>query len=235
MLSSAMPEVRAFLRDYPLMALRPSTGTDLVLKGRFSFYAQALDCGAITDSFALTIRVPQNFPRELPMIIETGGRIPRVADFHVNSTDGSLCLGSPLRQMSALSEHPTLVGFAETLLVPYLFAISRKLQSGGKLVFGELAHGAPGSLADYAEMLCLKDPTRALDALKLLGIRKRLANKRLCPCGCKIRLGRCSFNRRLAHLRRMASRSWFRKQYVAARPALGRPAAKASNLRGQAT
>ena len=234
MLASGMPEVRAFLRDYPLMALRPSAGKHLVLKGRFSFRARAANGDEISDSFALTIFVPKNFPKELPVVMETGGRIPREADFHVNTSDGTLCLGSPLRLLVALSKSPTLVGFSETLLVPYLFAISRKLQSGGNLVFGELAHGTVGALADYAEMFGLKDSTQVFDVLTLLGMKKRLANKRACPCGCNLRLGKCGFNRRVAQIRRLASRSWFKKHYTDAYPAGRRMAGSSPNLRGPA-
>ena len=200
-----------FLRDYPLMAIRPSGGNDLVLKGRFDFRANAGTQGEITDSFVLTIRIPRDFPKCLPTVVETGGRIPRTGTFHVNA-DGTLCLGSPLRLLLQLAKNPTLPGFADLCLVPYLFAISHKLQHGGALLFDELAHGSPGMLADYVELFGLKNSAQAKSALTALGMKKRIANKRLCPCGCGIRLGKCKFNRRLAEFRVLAPRSWYKKQ-----------------------
>lgn len=193
------------------MAIRPSTGAGLRLRGKFAFSADHPLHGEVTDNFSLQIEIPVGFPRELPRVIETGGRIPRHGDFHVNA-DGSLCLGSHLRLLITISEAPTLPGFASRCLIPYLYAISLKLKSGGKLAFGELAHYGPGMLQDYAQLFSLPTVDQVRYALELLGKRKRIANKCPCPCGCGHRLGRCRFHYRLLRFRRIASRSWFRRQ-----------------------
>jgi hypothetical protein len=214
MSANGTPGLREFLRDYPLMALRPSADEHLRLKGRFVFLAHHAKEGEISDSFALQIDVPKAFPKDLPKVIETDGRIPRTGDFHIYS-DGTLCLGSPISVLLKLSKSPTLFGFAENCLVPYLFAISRKLKSGGPLPFGELDHGSKGMLADYAQLFKLKLPEQARYAIQLLGMKKRCANKLPCPCGCSTRLGRCKFNARLQEFRALASRKWFRMEHQA--------------------
>lgn len=203
--------LREFLRDYPQMAVRPSGGQDLRLKGQFVFAAHHPTEGDVQDCFVLEISVPAAFPRDLPKVTETGGRIPRTGDYHVNP-DGSLCLGSPLGLLLKISTAPSLPGFAEKCLVPYLFAIVRKLKSGGPMLFGELGHGATGLFLDYAYLFRLRTSEQAKYALKLLGMKKRRANKYPCPCGCRKALGRCNFNRRLNTFRLLASRSWFRAQ-----------------------
>lgn len=43
------------------------------------------------------------------------------------------------------------------------------------------------------------------------GYEKRIANKKLCPCGCRLRLGRCPLHHRLNIIRPAAPRSWFSK------------------------
>src|ERR1051326_5548167 len=96
--------------------------------------------------------------------------------------------GSPLRLMLELSRRPTLTGFAEECLIPYLFAISHKLRFGGPLPFDELQHGTPGILSDYRELFGLETPGQAQHALTLLGMKKRRANKLPCPCACGKRL-----------------------------------------------
>ena len=212
MSANGTPGLSDFLRDYPMMAIRPSAAAHLRLKGRFAFLANHAEEGEIQDSFALQIDVPKAFPKDLPQVTETDGRIPRTGDFHIYS-DGTLCLGSPLSVLLKLSKSPTLGGFAENCLVPYLFAISRKLKSGGPLPFGELAHGSKGMLADYVHLFGLKRPEYARYALQLLGMKKRRANKLPCPCGCGLRLGRCKFNLRLREFRSLAGRSWFRREY----------------------
>jgi hypothetical protein len=205
--------MREFIRDYKLMAIRPRAGKTPLLKGRFEFRARHPDAGEVQDVFDLEIDVPATFPKTLPTVRETGNRIPRTQAYHVNQADWTLCLGSPLRLLVLLSESPSLTGFAEKCLVPYLFAVSQKLRTGAPLPFGELDHGAPGALADYQALFGLKSSEQALATLRLLGKKKRLANKQLCPCGCRVRLGRCTFRNRLPRLRELASRPWYRAQF----------------------
>lgn len=193
------------------MSIRPSAGGTLRLAGQFAFVAEHPDHGRVSESFNLRIDIPAAFPRKLPIITETGGRIPRCGEFHVNG-DGSLCLGSDLRLLEKLNRAPTLPGLAARCIVPYLYAISLKLKNGGPLVFGELAHGGKGMLQDYARLFSLPDAEKARKALALLAVRKRIANKHPCPCGCGLRLGRCPFHFRLLRFRRLTSRSWFRSQ-----------------------
>ena len=206
-----VPGLDEFLRDYPGMAIRPMASAGLELRGTFAFCGQPEKRPLIADSFELTIRVPAAFPADLPSVTETGGKIPRDGHHHVNS-DGTLCLGSPLRLLLALSRQPTLGGFATTCLVPYLYAVSHKLQYGGPFVFDELAHGAKGALRDYMDLFRLKRPEQAEQALRLLRMKKRRANKQMCPCGCGRRAGRCQFNARLREFRMLAPRAWFRAQ-----------------------
>ena len=206
------PGLREFLRGYPKMAIRPSTGESLRLKGSFEFAAHHAKEGDLQDAFALEIIVPCTFPKALPSVTENGGKIPRTPEYHVNQTDHTLCLGSPLSLLLKLSKKPTLDGFAENCLVPYLFAISRKLKTGGPLPFGELDHGVDGLFADYMQLLGLKSREQLVYAFRLLGMKKRRANKLSCPCGCGIRLGRCKYNFRLREFRKVASRTWFRSR-----------------------
>ncbi|MCK4356750.1 hypothetical protein KAW44_06690, partial [Candidatus Bipolaricaulota bacterium] len=105
---------------------------------------------------------------------------------------------------------PTLVGFAEECLVPYLYSISHKLQRGA-FPFGELEHGKPGVISDYLDLFGLKSRAQVLRVLELLGMKKRLANKKPCPCGCGKRLGACKYHFKMAELRELAERSWFRQ------------------------
>ncbi len=197
---------------YPHMVVRPAAGRNLVIVGTFRFSAQPSSGIEITDSYNLRLYVPDNFPQNLPEVTEVDQKIPRDGQHHVNSLDGTLCLGSPLRLLLKLSIEPTLSGFAAECLVPYLYAISHKLRFGGELPFSELAHGTPGALQDYTDVFRLKIPSQAKAALSLLGIKTRLANKLPCPCGCGRRVNQCSFNERLRLFRGLAGRKWYRLQ-----------------------
>lgn len=198
-----------FLTDYPGMMVYPATEAGLTLKGEFDFTASMGELPCIADSYAVEILVPDGFPEKVPRVTETGGKIPRDGKHHVNP-DNTLCLGSPLRLLWKLSKAPTLVGFAEECLVPYLYGISYKLKHG-TFPFGELAHGEPGVVTDYLNLLSLASRDQVLHALALLGKKKRLANKQPCPCGCGKRLGSCMYHFKMIELRQLASRPWFRQ------------------------
>jgi hypothetical protein len=206
----SIPGLGQFLADYPQMRFRPRAGKPPVLRGRFAFTASHREAGSVEDAFELEIEIPFAFPQDVPLVTETGGRIPREADYHVHTSNGTLCLGSPLRIRQLLSQDATLTGFATNCLVPFLFAESQKLAGVGGFAFGELAHGLFGLLDDYVGLFELTEFSQAVEALRLLGMKKRRANKLRCPCGCGMRVGRCPFNTKLAKFRAIASRPWFR-------------------------
>jgi len=181
----------------------------MLLVGVFRFAARMRRGEEIEDSYELQIEVPASFPRRTPKVTEIGGKIPRNGQYHVNF-DGSLCLGSPLRLLDLLSKRADLSGFANCCLVPYLYAVSSALQGGKRFPFGELAHGEPGVINDYMVLFGLDTREQVFRTLDILGMKRRIANKVLCPCGCGLRLGKCRFNRMVSRYRRIASRSWFR-------------------------
>lgn len=200
--------VTQLLNDYPGMSIQPSQGGDLILKGVFAFKAKPPTGSEITDYYSLEILTPKEFPYALPKVREINEKIPRDGNYHINP-DGTLCLGSPLRILKKINEKPSLVGFAESCLVPYLYAVSHKLRNGGHFVFGELAHGDKGIIDDYRALLGLKTGEQVIEALRLLGMKKRIANKKSCPCKCGKRFGKCAFRYKLNNYRKIAPRSWF--------------------------
>lgn len=210
MKGSSVQGIEQFIRDYPEMSIAPSHGSVTVLRGVFSFIARSNGGIEISDSYHLHIVVPTAFPREIPKVTEVGRKIPRDGNHHVNKDDNTLCLGSPIRLLKLVSEKPNLIGFTERCLVPYLYAISYKLQNEAGFPFGELAHGGQGVVDDYLNLFGLSSQEQVILTLESLGRKRRIANKGLCPCGCGRRLGICKFNRKLSEYRSLASRSWFR-------------------------
>jgi hypothetical protein len=88
----------------------------------------------------------------LPEVRETAGKITKEnLNGHLIS-NGSLCLGSPLRQLIVIHKCPTLIEFTKKCLMPYLYAISYKTKNCGDLIFGELLHGGTGVIEDYMEL-----------------------------------------------------------------------------------
>ena len=193
------------------MSIVPSRSTSISLGGMFVFEATAKKHPTILDSYELHIEIPENFPKSIPTVIETGNKIPKTGNYHIYSK-GELCLGSPLRLLSIIHSTPSLVKFAEKCIVPYLYAISIKLKYGGDLVFSELAHGGRGVIDDYLNLFCLQDKDQVICTLNLIAQKKRVANKKPCPCLCGNRLGKCKFNETVRRYRLMAPRLFFKEQ-----------------------
>lgn len=202
-----------FLNDYPEMSFGPIKQGEINLKGTFRFRANYVDGPVIEDSYKLEILVPEEFPFKFPKVTELEGKIPRNYNYHINPDD-TLCVGSPLRVMLKLKGSVTLNTYTEECLVPYLYAVSYKLRNGGNFIFGELEHGKKGIVHDYCDILDLSNLGQVANALLLLSMKKRLANKKLCPCGCGKRLGICDFHNKLNLLRTVAPRSFYKRQLL---------------------
>lgn len=180
-------QINNLLDRYTDLAIVPSRDDCILLRGSLSFVAEHHTTQQLSESFDVEISVPRSFPSVLPSVREVAGRIPE--SFH-RLADGALCLGSPLRLKAELAKAPNLTDFVERCVVPYLFGFSVS-KGVGELPFGELDHGLPGLLDDYELFLGTRNAEEIMGFLLLLGLRKRVANKRKCPCGSDLRFGRC--------------------------------------------
>ncbi len=207
-----LPGTNEFLRDYPGMSRAPAGLGEVVFKGDFDFTATYRDGVEITESYALKISVPLSFPNAIPKVWELGDKIPNDGRHHLNPNK-TLCLGAPIHVLKKVKESPTVVGFAENCIVPFLYAVSRKIRDGKDFVMGELEHGEPGVIQDYERLFGITGRDQVLRVLESLSLKKRIANKRPCPCNCGLRLGKCSIRHTVNYYRRLAPRSWFRKHF----------------------
>jgi hypothetical protein len=159
----------------------------------------------LSGAYRIKIVVPRAFPTSLPRAYAVQGSVPK--SYHTYS-DGSLCLGAPLHIRSIVNRTPTLLGFVSGCVVPYLYR-HKHIQALGRAPWDELDHGAPGLLQYYERVLGTSDPRACVEFLRLGGLRKRVANKRPCPCASGVRLGMCH-HLRLNRLRDKCGRAALR-------------------------
>lgn len=202
------------LEKYSGLRLVPIRSEGLKLAGPITFSAQARDLESITDEYEVEITVPPKFPRAVPAVRETAGRIPPT--YHTLG-DGTLCLGSPTRLRLIASESCSLTRFVERCLIPYLYGRSY-FEKHGVMPFGELAHGDDGIREDLASIFGVDGRYDLCEFVRLAAMRRREANKQPCPCGSGRRLGRCH-NRSVNALRGRLGRQWFRAFSGMAAPA----------------
>lgn len=201
----------SFIEKYPNMNVKPSPKNKLIIQGRVSFDIMNEEHGRIIDEFLLEIRVPKTFPDEIPQVFELEKRIPRIADYHINN-DSSLCLGSNLSIKKRIAETPTLDGFLEMCVIPFLFSMSLYLNGNKEFVFGELAHGTIGILQDYLEIFELETVPQVLELIDILCMKKNIGNKMLCPCGCNRIIVKCKTHKKVSEYRNTMSRRDFKNE-----------------------
>ena len=193
------------LAAYGGLKLIPVSDGPVKVTGLLAFEASARNRETINDEYGVEIAVPEDFPRSLPAVRETGGRIPK--SFHTNP-DGTLCLGSPTRLRLFQSGRPSLERFVIKCVVPYLYGHAY-FEKHGVMPFSELRHGESGILQDLASLYGASSAAAVVGFVRLTALSKRVANKAPCPCGSGRRLGRCH-SRRTNHYRRRLGRGWFR-------------------------
>lgn len=162
-----------------------SNGNGYSISGHLGFSSEYQGI-RIQDAFLIFIRIGESFPNEVPTVKEMGGRIP--VNFHHN-TGGTLCLATPTDQWVKFNKCKSLIGFVETLIVPFLFSFCFKIKTG-RMPFGERSHGGLGILEFYCEYFELTDYEAARKLLKLLATG-RYRRKKICPCGSGRRLESC--------------------------------------------
>ncbi len=198
-----------FLALRPKLRLTNLTYNKMAIEGDFDIDAKIEGFDVIEDTYKLRIELTSNFPRKIPIVFELENKIPSNEDFHVSS-NGSLYMGSEIRLKSILHQTPSLETFAKEILEPYLYSISHKLRNG-HFPTGELKHGIPGLIQDYEELFNVKSKWAVFRVLEILGSEERNADKLLCPCGCRNKLGACNFRFSLETWRELDSKEWYRE------------------------
>ena len=153
--------------------------TDMVVSGALSFEASAEGLETIIESFDIELTVPNDFPEALPRVRETGGRIG--TDYEHRNPSGTLCLAVPVEQRRIFLEQPTLLGFVNRLVIPFLYGYCF-FKKHGRHPFDEAPHGYEGILRHYVDTLGLRDEVAALAVICFL-IEHGYRGHHDCPCG----------------------------------------------------
>jgi ferredoxin-thioredoxin reductase catalytic subunit len=150
---------------------------NFLIKGILDFTGRGKD-QLISDSFEIEILIPETFPNVPPSVKEIGGRIP--STFH-HYDDGSLCLGTPLHIRMSFLQNPTLLGYVQDLVIPYLFSYCY-WKKFGRMPFGELSHGRKGIMEYYRELFQLNSDISTIKLLKIIA-EDNYRGHQTCPCG----------------------------------------------------
>lgn len=190
-------QLQKLTQHYSGLVEKNRTKFGITLAGPLAFRATFSDI-EISDIFEVEMFISHQYPNEHPVVWETNRRISK--DFgHINS-DGTLCIALPLDINKVLTNNPSLIGFIDNLLVPYLYSYCY-WEKYKKMPFGERGHGAQGYLEYYLELFNTKDVYEVLSGI--IGLLKNgYKPHEKCPCGSQKKTLRCHFieAKRIANL-----------------------------------
>ncbi len=151
----------------------------------------------IIDRFAIEIELPAKYPNGLPKVRELNGRIPKIADRHINEDDEDICLFLPDERYKHYPEGASIIDFIKGPVVSY-FLGQVCYEQTGKLPTGERSHGIRGIIEFYSEELKVNDVSFIKRFLEYLS-KPRLKGHWPCYCGSGKKMRHCHLNQILKY------------------------------------
>lgn len=143
------------------------------------------------DRFSIEIDLKPLSDGLLPQVYETGGRIPKKADFHINKKDGSACVCLPEEYLLKNPGPFVLLNFLEGSV--YDFFVGQALVArGDPWPHGEWNHESEGRSNWLTEFIKALPKEMLKLYLQILALRE-MKGHHVCPCGSHERLRDCHF------------------------------------------
>lgn len=173
---------------YPGLRLESCDDDFAIYTGIIAFSANYGNHGLIAEQFKVKIVFPLIDTFAVPTAEETGGRIPREPDFHINP-DGTMCLGAPLAVRRKLKQDASLKAFIDNQVIHFLYGYCIK-KKHGYWPFDELSHGGKGIVEYYKDFFKTDSELAILELLKII-VEDNYRGHVPCPCGSGSRLRNC--------------------------------------------
>ncbi|MCK8123918.1 SEC-C domain-containing protein [Pseudoalteromonas sp. 2CM39R] len=179
-------QIQAVLDSYPNLRL-VQNGSDILLTGSLYFSALAEGKETITANYDVKISVPCSYPDDLPTVFPSVYSLDK--RFEHTNPDGSFCLAIPIEERELFEIEPSLLGFINNLVVPFLYGYSYFLKYG-EHPFDEREHGNKGILDFYLERFKSRDARTVLTSLYKFAVHGYHAHEK-CPCGSGKKVLKC--------------------------------------------
>ncbi len=178
-------EIEGDLREhYPTLRLAIDDGRAEV-RGTFPILDED---GGELDRWEVSIILPRAYPKDLPIVRETGGRIPADRSNHVLQSDGTACVLLPETRYKWFPRGARFRVYLDGPMTAF-FANQSHRARGGRWVHDEWDHGPLAAVRFYRELLGPDEEIVAWRALIAMGLGLREEQK--CPCGRGKPIGSC--------------------------------------------
>lgn len=182
--------IRALLADrYP--TLHVYVERVVVVRGTFPVVHE----GRELDRYQVEILFPDGYPDRVPIVFETGGRIPHHVDWHVFPRFGNACLFVSEDRWAAWPRGATFEQFLEGPVRNYFLSQTHyRLTGRWPEGWEPRSHNLEGVLEAYHDLLGTADRQEVLRYMWAMS-HDVVKGHWLCPCGSGEKIRRCHRDR----------------------------------------
>jgi len=172
-------------QNYPGLRLEVDQSIAYI-KGALSLKSET---GKEIELFQVEIELPANYPIDIPITREIGGRFPKVDNRHFN-LNGSACLFFDDERYKYYPSGSDVFFYIENCVKPFLFWQLDFEIKNGKNPLPARGHGEHGIIEFYKEELLTEDPKCVLKGMEYL-TAKKIRRHWQCYCGGDKKVGEC--------------------------------------------
>lgn len=147
--------------------------------------------------YSITLELPADYPRSVPVVKCDPREVPRKSDRHVNEATGEACLCVRSEYRMHWPRGRTISDFIQALVFPFLMAQFYYDTHGHWPPAGGRSHGKDGIIEAYREMATRfggSDDALIERLMRSLARRSHPKGHELCPCGSGCNLRNCHRN-----------------------------------------
>lgn len=147
--------------------------------------------GKLWETYQIGIHYVEGFPYRFPGLYETGGKIPKIGDWHVYEDTLTCCVKVQPAEIIRCLRGISITEYIKEEALPYFFnQTHRRLE--GYYVNGEYGHGLMGICQFYAEELKMESNIeKMLRAMHFIATNERPDRTSMCFCGSGIKFRHC--------------------------------------------
>lgn len=147
--------------------------------------------GKYWEDYGIEIQATEKFPYEFPLLFETSGKIPKIADWHVYEDTLSCCVKVKPEEILRCKKGITVTDYIREEVMPYLFNQTHR-RVEGYYANGEYGHGILGIYEFYADILNTgNDIQRTIQLMLFVARHERPVRTSYCFCGKQIKFRHC--------------------------------------------
>lgn len=181
-----LEDLRRHLRNtYPTLHAFRNTAGHVEIAGAFVVRGAS---GEELDRYSISMVLLPEFPAKLPIVRETGGRIPWHEDRHVER-DGRACVMIEEDRWRCFPAGSSILDFIRVPVANFFLSQSY-FEEHGKWPLGEWEHGFDGVFQYYRWLIGTESNLTASRFLYVLS-RQELKPHLECPCGSGKKIKRC--------------------------------------------